>query len=293
MAALAINSGPDATTWYAQILNSGMTEYQFVNYDAINELATAMKAGRDAVIALFQAAKTFINQVVQQAEVMFQRMFGTTVKAFFQGQVFAEAAQSWDTLENTIAEVGQALLDLLGALAETYVKAGKGDPRDLKVNTQRPSGLVWKRVSDTAPDMSQTWSNLSNQSFLVTYGYDNPLSNPITAPITPLKPGSTTTLSWYQGFGAWTQTCDGWIVLTGTDGISFGINLHVPPQVFSIGASPYYQVWQGTGTPDWGSSQKLRAAGYTFQGLSCGPVQVMPTDASQTSLLLQITIPQS
>ena len=169
---------------------------------------------------------------------------------------------------------------------------GKAHPTDLEVTTKQPSGLVWKKASEELPDLSQQWTNFGTQTFTVQWDFYDPFASVITAPTTPLKPGFNTALAWYQGFStAWTKTTDGYILLTGTDGISLGIKIHVPQEVFDIGTTPYYQVWQGTGTPDWEASEQRPEEGYTFQGLSCGPVTFNPT-ASHSSLLLDIGIPR-
>jgi hypothetical protein len=139
--------------------------------------------------------------------------------------------------------------------------------------------------------LSQTWQNFSSHNFSVKWDFRNSLANVISSPKDTLKASDSTSLSWYQAFGTGrTQECNGYIILTGDDGVSFGVNIHVPEQIADIGTPPYYQVWQGTGTPQWDASKKRKAEPYIFQGLSCRDVKVV-SEASHSSLSLVVIIP--
>jgi len=285
---------PDSTntgTWYVANLFSEVPKFEFVNVESVQLLAETLQTGsKDALLQLFPNA--FVDLNAYTPEEVFDILFSMTTRAFYtEYSIFT--APAGDFLADFLVAVG----DALAAVAATF-KTADAKKREAGITNGPPPNVVRKLlgskilgVRGTPADMSQTWQNFSPQSFSVKWEFYNPFANLITTPKDSLHASDTTSLSWYQAFSTgWSQECDGSVLLTGSDGVSFGVNIHVPQQIADIGTAPYYQVWQGTGTPDWESSVQRNSEPYIFQGLSCGAVKVVAS-ASHSSLSLVVVIP--
>ncbi|KAG0200491.1 hypothetical protein B0O80DRAFT_492399 [Mortierella sp. GBAus27b] len=113
-------------------------------------------------------------------------------------------------------------------------------------------------------DYSQTWINQSNTPFhkydcrLVTAA-GQVLETVHTRPGEMLKVNESETFSWSQALShIGTGPFDGYVIWSMglNDKYKFGVNIHVPTQVFSIGTAPYYKIkvddrdWEGEYTSD-------------------------------------------
>jgi hypothetical protein len=103
------------------------------------------------------------------------------------------------------------------------------------------------------------------------------------------KTGSSIAENWMDIQCTW--------VLTGANPVRFGVKLHFPAQVFSIGTDPYWYVMQDTNAvpgsadppPDWIHSGKSPADPYAWP--STLPVQIIATpQATGDSLVVGVMI---
>ncbi|KAG0203303.1 hypothetical protein B0O80DRAFT_492396 [Mortierella sp. GBAus27b] len=112
-------------------------------------------------------------------------------------------------------------------------------------------------------DYSQTWINQSSTTFVRSAYAVNAAGNPLETE--HMRPGEklkaregSETLSWSQGLSTLaTGPFDSYVIWSTEDhSYSFGINIHIPVQIYMIGTAPYYQVqinngeWQGEYTAD-------------------------------------------
>ena len=138
--------------------------------------------------------------------------------------------------------------------------------KDPKVRA-RTDALTKKLMAAYVPDFVITFNNYTGVDWSRTaYNVQNDVTDRvISTPDTTLQGANgklgSETLSWYYfassiGIGE----ANGNVSWQAPDGTAIGVNIHIPVQVYHIGTSPYYQIWDDTmngwNTPVSDPSQK-------------------------------------
>lgn len=101
----------------------------------------------------------------------------------------------------------------------------------------------------------------------------------------------TENLGWYDNTFGGEPVSNGYIILNGPNG-RFGVQIHMPARVFSIGTPPYYEVFysnDGTAPVTWTNPVSDPSQRYTFPDSIGFSVTVQPL-ASDTTLSVTMLI---
>ncbi|KAH8929549.1 hypothetical protein BT69DRAFT_1345836 [Atractiella rhizophila] len=146
--------------------------------------------------------------------------------------------------EDLLLELGLLLLSTPGISLVKQLQYQAPDSKTLLKRQIRQAALT----SGVAPDYQIHWLNLTSTDWTLTSQYErsNPFIHYTQLPSQTLK-GSlgTSDLAWIDNANDLASTpCDNYATYTSStdSNIWFGVEIHVPTQVFHIGDSPWYRV---------------------------------------------------
>ncbi|KAK0739007.1 hypothetical protein B0T21DRAFT_361739 [Apiosordaria backusii] len=145
------------------------------------------------------------------------------------------------------------------------------------------------------PDFSMTFTNASNTTFKCIRGEtpSDPVLDTINqSPAEHLTKFGTETLSWSQAASTIATFNDASVYWEDPNSNKwFGVKIHAPVQIFTIGTAPYYQVsyYDGNEKKEWYTPVDDPSTVFTFPDSVPWKVIVRPT-AAHTTLYLSISI---
>lgn len=144
---------------------------------------------------------------------------------------------------------------------------------DFSIKFENQSTTPWSRYYWTAP---------SDAAFTIN-----------TSPNDTLKGGNgVEVLAWSQfgntmGGGGTEDYADGQVVWKAPNGKCFGVRIHIPVQILSIGTSPYYQT-KTSPDGDWGGENRNEP--YNFDKTDLGFAITAKAEAGHESMQVVVTI---
>ncbi|KAF8914777.1 hypothetical protein CPB85DRAFT_1296929 [Mucidula mucida] len=261
--------------WFCEVANEPTTLYQFVDATAVKEFAQAMTGGKDAVITALDAGDIFTTLDGNSGELVYTLLFSTDSLSYWTDEyVVVNGADLMDK----IVDLGEWMLELLAAYAKN-------------VTTNSTSNVA-------EPDFQIQFENFSPTSLLVgewECDIDAVLGTIITSPSGMLQStGGVESLAWYQTLSVIAVDGEGFVEWVDPNtGYWFGVDIHVPYQMFGIRTAPYYRV--AYGFPNNSSNAHFfkppggPSAVYTFPQELGYNITVRPV-AAHTSLFLTVTI---
>ncbi|KAI8184548.1 hypothetical protein K4K51_012430 [Colletotrichum sp. SAR 10_75] len=306
--------------------------YNFRDIEAVSEFGEAAQLGAQDFINELASGQIFPSVMNgQEASTLYANYFEgdnqitmMNLEGGVEESTAAELQEGAENLSEVLVEVGEEIVEFFAALVTTASEA-KGDSKGKASKTR--SKLLNKRVENPSAVIaaslakgrafrakserdivmiragvatySLTWLNGDpNASDVITVNdwrsSVSPFSHTTVSPDpvgTVFAFNHTENLGWYDNTFGGEPVSNGYIILNGPNG-RFGVQIHVPARVFSIGTPPYYEVFysnDGTAPVTWTNPVSDPSQRYTFPDSIGFSVTVQPL-ASDTTLSVTMLI---